>query len=57
MGVTRPPLILWGRLRRAQVAWRRDMTQCHAPPYVEGVVRAGSLPAQRTLAAQRALFP
>jgi len=39
------------------VAWRRDMTQCHAPPYVEGVVRAGSLPAQWTRVAPGTLVP
>jgi len=33
----------------------KDAVSC--PPYVEGVERAGSLPAQWTLAAQGALFP
>jgi len=33
------------------------MTAVSCPPYVEGVERAGSFPAQWTLAAQGALFP
>jgi len=39
----------------SRVAPGYDAVSC-PPPYVEGVVRAGSLPAQWTLAAQGALF-